>query len=369
MAKSARKVAPAIVQELPLTEAKSRELARSLIARDLVKRIRETGLEVAGFVDVRRWINKHEASDLLKLSYGGQRQVRVDQVKALTTAMNNGSDYAPNNIIAFSYNPDNLNDTTMVVGLNGQHTLHSIIQSGKAQPLIISLFPCRTLADIQHHYAVFDQGKGRNQIDVSRAAGLDVSIAKNQLPKAALSALGATAALMRARLIDSRFASKDKWRNTLIMRDWMFQARQVYETLGLIGKQTGLGETGKQVRRRLVSSSLFAVCLVSMRSHVPETIQALQDLAVTADRIDRGEEVPAFLQDAVEFLCEAKIGSGTDRRILTRNFIHILVALRGVGAFPPLGDLVIDSMPSVNESEALWDVLTEDRLSRAIVNV
>jgi len=65
--------------------------------------------------------------------------------------------------------------------------------------------------------------------------------------------------------------------------------------------------------------------------------------------------------------------NGSDRRIASRNFIHLLVSLRdrarGNAVAESIEDILISSTPTVSESEALWDILTEDRLDRSVASV
>jgi hypothetical protein len=333
---------------------------------------------VADFSDKRVWIKPDDASKFLKLNFVGQRNVRLDHVRSLSNAMTSGS-YAPNNVIAISYNPDRPDDVSMICLLNGQHTLHAIISSNRSQPLIVSLFPCRTRAEIEFHYAVFDQGRVRTQLDISKAVGLNDAVRISSLPKAAITALGSSSSLLRAHLTDSRLVEKDKRRNAIISKMWVNEAAQIFSLIEGPDRRLNpdalpIGATGKLFRKRLISHAFFAVALVSMRSHPGETEQDLRDLVAMADSADQGSpEGDQFVWGVVDYVTTVHLGTGTERRIAAYNFAHLLVEMRyrrsSGDRSRKIGGILINGVPSLDQSTALWDTLTEDRLPRSIVNV
>jgi hypothetical protein len=330
-----------------------------------------------GYKDRRVLVSDSLAGRLLLLNYMGQRTLRIDQAKTLHRAMVAKNAYAPNNVIAFSYNPDNPDDLSMVCLLNGQHTLTAMVSSGTSWPLIISLFPCRSRADIEFHYSVFDQARARTQLDVSRAVGLADTIRQHKLPKQAISALGSATGLIRAHFKELREIGRDKLSTARLSRDWVKEASVIYGMIETPDRRSNpdapvIGNYGKFLRKRLTSPSFFGVLLVAMRSHPTETVIALKDLISVADQVDN-DETPSDhgIHDVADFLSTTSISAGSDRRIATRNFIHLLVALRHRqdGEDFDVQSIIIDGMPSVREADALWDILTEDRLSRSIVAV
>ena len=371
MNKSSRKSYIASAVTGPVT--RSREDIALWLLSDLLQQP-----SVAQFVDRRTCINPELASDILKLHFEGQRNVRLDQVRTLEKAMTSGT-YAPNNIVALSYNPDRPDDTSMVALLNAQHTLYAIIASNTTQPLIISLFPCRSRAEIEFHYSVFDQGRTRTQLDISKAVGLNDAARISQLPKAAVTALGSSSALLRAHLTDSRLVEKDKRRNAIISKMWVDEAAEIFTLIEPPSRRSNpnaqtIGDTGKLFRKRLISHAFFAVALVSMRSHRDETVAAIRELVAMADSADQDDATgDKFVWDVVDFVTNSHLGTGTERRIAAYNFAHLLVEMRhrrNTGETKrKIGSILINGVPTLDQSTALWDTLTEDRLPRSVVNV
>jgi len=132
------------------------------------------------------------------------------------------------------------------------------------------------------------------------------------------------------------------------------------------------------VRKRLGSPLLLPVILVALRSHPDETEITITQILECADT---ESEDDAFLRQVVDYIAGTsddprlvmRSSNGSDRRIASRNFIYLLVALRdrarGNATAQSIEDILITSTPTISESEALWDILTEDRLDRSVANV
>lgn len=110
-------------------------------------------------------VTPEKATELLKLNtFKRQRPLMEKHVDELANEMSKGR-FTEAIQISFAM----LNGVLILV--NGQHTLHAIIQSGISIQLLLTYYRCEDDMDIAQLYSRFDKG-GRKPRDINRALGI-----------------------------------------------------------------------------------------------------------------------------------------------------------------------------------------------------
>lgn len=214
-------------------------------------------------------VNEEQAEIWLKRKYKHQRAVNWGHVKDLARAMFDGT-FSPVSTIMFS----SINGDYHLI--NGQHTLHAIVMSKKAQTLPVTYYSVQDEAEEAELYYRIDRQRKRSLAD---------SIRSTELPER----LGLTPTKMREiasalRFIKNGFGSQAKKNNFVSDDDlvewlpmWAWECRQLYHAIT---------PSSDRERNLIVRQAVFGVALITMR-YQPEKAREFWYQVARDDGLER----------------------------------------------------------------------------------
>jgi len=170
------------------------------------------------------------ASILQNHNFANQRPVRSRQVKSLATAIL-ADKFRPVSPVTFA-----LNEKLKVVNVNGQHTLHAIINADKTTRLLINFTP----EDARDVYTVIDNHQKRTVFDAVNAIGNWDGLSNKDL-----SALGSACKILAN--FNVRTLENDPYVLSKVMKKYM-HSYALYKN-SIIG-QGGVGAMSKKLLGR-----------------------------------------------------------------------------------------------------------------------
>lgn len=189
----------------------------------------------------------------LKNNYKNQRPLRSSTVSHYANEMRNGS-WLPTGSVAFAMTKNG------AVLVNGQHTLHAVIESG----VTLSMYPvmriqCQSDEELSGLYARFDIGKKRTFSDSVRAYGVT---GKTGLGSKEIDALAGSIRYMAVGIgaNNSLFYSREKLSNEVVL-EYIYQASPLFSVLLDRIDRSGLSGA-KKVEYRMISRTAYPLFVI-----------------------------------------------------------------------------------------------------------